>query len=111
MRLKLNRRGAGADYELSVEKLDSKGTGTAIPLSEAQRINPKQAVISSFLLGATLVSDESFYDDTKVKGQQLSFRSSFKNVQELQLTSKILKKSLSCENQKDLGTICSCDIK
>ncbi len=110
-RLKHTRQGQGTGYDLSVEVIDLKGNSQPLRISEAQRINPKPVVVNSFLLGATLNSDESVYDDTKVNGLQLSYRSSFKNVQELQLTNKALKKSLSCENQKDLGIICSCEIK
>lgn len=87
--------------------LDEGALGTHLKLTEAQRINLKPRDLPDILLGATLVSAGTLDDEGKVNAHHLTYRTSFKIVQELGLTNTSLKKSLSCENQKDLGIICS----
>lgn len=113
-RLTLRARNPGAwkvSYQLSVEKVDDKGIYTEVKLSEAQRINPKQEVLNNLLLGANIKSDRYSYNDTKLNGVVLTYTRDFKTVEELELADKPRNRSASCENQKDLGVICTCSKK
>lgn len=97
--------------ELSLQKVDEKGVVTDIRLTENQRVNPKQEVINGFLVGATVKSDHSSYFDTKLNGVSLVYTKNFKEVEELDLIDKPKKRSVQCEQQKDLGIICTCSKK
>lgn len=110
-RLTYTRQGESKNYTLKLEKLDDQGNGTEIPLTQAQRINPKPREIGNILALATMISDDYMYDDTKLNEVVLTYRRRFQETRELQLSDKLHKKTLSCENQKDLGIICTCSKK
>ena len=110
-RLTYNRQGETKNYTLKLEKLDDQGNGTELPLTQAQRINPKPREIGNILALATMISDDYMYDDTKLNSVVFTYRRSFQDTREIQLSDKLHKKTLSCENQKDLGIICTCSKK
>jgi hypothetical protein len=95
-------------YELRLEKLDSKEGSKAIELTQAQRSNPTPKLIDQYLLEATIESDDTAYEDTKVKGLSLSFVRGLKGIQQLELRDKVGKKTFTCSQESDLGTVCSC---
>ncbi len=97
--------------ELILQRVDEKGVVTDQKLTENQRINPKQEIVNGLLLGAALQSDEFSYLDSKLNGVSLVYSRNFKIVQDLELTDKAGNRSLTCENQKNLGIICTCSKK
>ena len=97
--------------ELTLQRVDDKGVVTDIALTANQRSNPKQEIINNFLVNATIKADESTYFDTKLNGLSLVYTKNFKEVMELELNDKPKKRSVQCENQKDLGIICTCSKK
>jgi hypothetical protein len=98
-------------YELRLEKLDSKDGAKEIELTQAQRSNPTPRLIDQYLLDATVQSDDSSYEDTKIKGLSLNFVRGLKGIQQLELREKAAKKTFSCSQESDLGTVCSCTKK
>jgi hypothetical protein len=97
--------------DLTLQRVDDKGVITDIALTANQRTNPKQEIINNFLVNATIKGDESTYFDTKLNGLSLVYTKNFKEVTELELNDKPKKRSVQCENQKDLGIICTCSKK
>lgn len=97
--------------ELSLQKVDAKGVVTDIRLTENQRVNPKQEVINGFLAGATVKSDRFSYFDTKLNSMSLVYTKNFKEVEELDLTDRLKKRSVVCDQEVDLGIICTCSKK
>lgn len=95
-------------YELRLEKQDAKEGLKEIPLPQAQRINPKPKVVDQFLVDVNVQSDEIAYDDSKVNGLSLSYVKGLQGIHQLELRDKAQKKSVSCNQEADLGTICSC---
>ncbi|MGZ3769931.1 MAG: hypothetical protein ACXVCP_09875 [Bdellovibrio sp.] len=96
---------------LSLKKLIEKGNYADIKLQENQRNNPKPDVINNILLNTNIKSDEYSYFDTKLKGVTAKYRLNFKDVQEVELADGPNKRSLFCENQQQLGIICTCTKK
>ncbi|MGZ3742793.1 MAG: hypothetical protein ACXVBQ_02950 [Pseudobdellovibrionaceae bacterium] len=96
------------NYLLSLEKLDSKGAGTPLEISPAQRLNPSQKELDQYFLNQEVLEDERSYFDTKLNGLSLSFKRNFSHVYELELSEATTKKRLACEDQKDLGIVCTC---
>ena len=97
--------------ELTLQSVDDKGVITDNGLTKNQRINPKQEIINGFLLNATVKSDEYSYNDTKLNGVRASYRRNFREIVEYDLDEKAGRRSVNCENQKDLGIICTCSKK
>lgn len=97
--------------ELALQSVDDKGVITDNSLTKNQRINPKQEIINGFLLNATVKSDEYSYNDTKLNGVKASYRRNFRDIVEYDLDEKAGHRSVNCENQKDLGIICTCSKK
>lgn len=96
------------NYLLSLEKLDSKGIGTPIELPASQRLNPSQKDLDQYFLDQDVLEDERSYFDTKLNGLSLSFKRKFDNIFELELSDVSAKKRLMCEDEKDLGIVCTC---
>ncbi|MBO9665899.1 MAG: hypothetical protein J7501_03725 [Bdellovibrio sp.] len=94
--------------ELSLQQVGDKGVLTDLALTKNQRINPKQEIINTFLLNATVKNDEYSYIDTKLNGIVSTYKRNFKVIVEYDLEDRARKRSISCENQKDLGIICTC---
>lgn len=103
--------GLKAETELALQSVDEKGVITDNSLTKNQRINPKQDIINSFLLNATVKSDEYSYNDTKLNGVKAFYRRDFKEIVEYDLDEKAGNRSVNCEKQKDLGIICTCTKK
>lgn len=99
------------ESELVLQQVDAKGIVTDIKLTENQRINPKQDVINNFLLNTTIKADEYSYIDTKLNEVVSTYRRNFKDIQEIDLSDRLNRRSISCEKQKDLGIICTCTKK
>jgi hypothetical protein len=96
------------NYLLSLEKLDSKGAGTPFELPLPQRLNPSQKDLDQYFLDQDVLEDERSYFDTKLNGLSLSFKRKFDSVFELELSEVSMKRRLVCEDQKDLGIVCTC---
>ncbi|KHD89502.1 MAG: hypothetical protein OM95_03145 [Bdellovibrio sp. ArHS] len=103
--------GKKVETELTLQQVDEKGVVTNVGLTANQRINPKQDIINSFLLNATIKSDEYSYNDTKLNGVVATYKRNFKEVDDYELDDKPNKRSISCEKKKDLGIICTCSKK
>lgn len=95
-------------YVLSLEKLDAKGAGTPIDLPQSLRINPREKDVGQYFLNQDVISDESSYFDTKLKGMSLSYKRGFKEIFELELSDPRGHRRLFCEDKKDLGVVCTC---
>lgn len=102
---------APRSYELRLEKLDPKEGLKEISLSQAQRINPSQKQIDQFLTDATVQLDESAYEASKAQGLGMSTVRGLQGIQQLELRDPAHKKSISCNQEKDLGAICTCSKK
>ncbi len=110
-RLIYSRRGLSKDYDLRLEKIDEKGEWVESPLPQAQRINPNQKEIGNIMQNSTVTSEDTSYDLAKIHGMQLSYRSHFDDILSLELSDQLHQRTLSCENQKGLGIICTCSKK
>lgn len=99
------------ETELTLQKVDEKGVVTDIKLTGNQRINPRQDIINNFLLGSMIKSDEYSYNDTKLNGLFSTYRRNFKDIEEIGLEDRVLKRSIFCEKKSDLGIICTCSKK
>lgn len=99
------------ETELTLQKVSPKGIITDVAMTANQRLNPKQDTINTFLLNASIKSDEYTYNDTKLNGVTATFRRNFKDVQEYDLNDPLMSRSFSCNNEKDLGVICTCSKK
>lgn len=97
--------------ELFLQQVSDNGVIVDIALTKNQRINPSQEMINNFLLGATIKADEYLYNDTKLNEVALLSRRNFKDVLEIQLEDRRLRRSVSCEKKSDLGIICTCSKK
>lgn len=97
--------------EMSLKSVDEKGVQTEVLLTQNQRINPKQEIINSFLINSSIKNDEYTYVDTKLNDVKATYRKSFKDVVEYKIEELSGNRSVSCENQKDLGIICTCTKK
>ncbi|HWU42935.1 MAG TPA: hypothetical protein VN132_05835 [Bdellovibrio sp.] len=97
--------------ELTLQMVDDKGVVTDAKLTDNQRVNPKQEVINSLLLNATIKADEFSYIDTKLNEMISTYRRNFKDIQEIDLNDKLNRREVSCEKQADLGIICTCSKK
>ncbi|CAE79095.1 conserved hypothetical protein [Bdellovibrio bacteriovorus HD100] len=114
MNLILRTKFAGAkkvETELILQQVDEKGVITDIKLTNNQRLNPNQDTINNFLLNGVIKSDEYSYNDTKLNNVISTYRRNFKEIQEIDLNDREGKRSVHCENQKDLGIICTCSKK
>ena len=114
MNLILRTKFAGAkkvETELILQQVDEKGVITDIKLTNNQRLNPNQDTINNFLLNGVIKSDEYSYNDTKLNNVVSTYRRNFKEIQEIDLTDRDGKRSGHCENQKNLGIICTCSKK
>lgn len=114
MNLILRTKFAGAkkvETELILQQVDEKGVITDIKLTNNQRLNPNQDTINNFLLNGVIKSDEYSYNDTKLNNVVSTYRRNFKEIQEIDLTDRDGKRSVHCENQKNLGIICTCSKK
>lgn len=113
-RLKLtldNPRAVPHKYTLSLQNVDDKGVYTDVKLSDAQRINPKQEVVTDILADKNISSDDFTYLDTKLNNMTMKVRRHFKELEELDLQDPKGNRHLVCEKQKDLGIICTCSKK
>lgn len=99
------------ETELVLQHVDEKGVVTDIKLTANQRLNPSQDTINNFLLNGTIRSDEYAYHDTKLNEISSTYRRNFKEVEEIALSDRLGKRSISCEKQKNLGIICTCSKK
>lgn len=114
MNLILRTKFSGAkkvQTELILQQVDEKGVVTDVKLTENQRINPKQDTINNFLLNSVIKTDEYSYNDTKLNGVSASYMRNFKDVIEYELNDGPGSRSIVCENQKNLGIICTCSKK
>ncbi|AHZ86404.1 hypothetical protein EP01_15895 [Bdellovibrio bacteriovorus] len=114
MNLILRTKFAGAkkvETELILQQVDEKGVITDIKLTNNQRLNPNQDTINNFLLNGVIKSDEYSYNDTKLNNVISTYRRNFKEIQEIDLNDREGKRSVHCENQNDLGIICTCSKK
>lgn len=111
-RLKLSAKPAKKkgqyNYLLSIEKLDDKKTGTPMDIPQSQRINPKQKDLDPYFLNQDILEDERSYFDTKLNGLGLSYKRNFQNVFELELSDSKAKTRLLCNDQKEMGIVCTC---
>lgn len=99
------------ETELILQQVDEKGVITDIRLTNNQRLNPNQDTINNFLLNGVIKSDEYSYNDTKLNNVVSTYRRNFKDIQEIDLRDREGKRSVLCENQKNLGIICTCSKK
>lgn len=97
--------------ELILQQVDEKGVITDVKLTANQRMNPKQDTINNFLLNAVIKSDEYSYNDTKLNEVVSTYRRNFKDIEEIDLQDRSGRRSIFCENQKNLGIICTCSKK
>lgn len=104
-----SRHGKAAfEYEMRLEKIDGKGTATEIEIPAQHRKNPTQSDINSYIMNAKTQLDETSFIDTKLNGMILTYRRHFKQIQDLELKDKQSQHTLTCENQKNLGVVCTC---
>lgn len=96
------------DYALTLEKLDASGAGTPIVIPAAHRKNPKQQDLNTYMLEQEIVKDETSHFDTKLRGVTASYKKNFKEVFEIELQDSQTSRRVFCENQKDLGSVCTC---
>lgn len=94
-----------------LESLDSKGSATPVQPLPINRINPTQAEINRLLSGNDLLSDEITDLDTKLNGIRVRGRKDFSRWLELRVEDPANKKILSCEDNKEVGTICTCALR
>lgn len=103
--------GKKKETELILQQVDSKGVVTDVKLTKNQSYNPKQETINNFLLNSTIKSDEFLFHDTKLNNMSATYTRHFKDVQDIQLVDRLLRRSISCEKRNDLGIICTCSKK
>jgi hypothetical protein len=96
------------DYVLTLEKLDSKGGGTNIEIPAAHRVNPTQKDLNSYFINEEVTRDESSFYETKLRGLTLSYKKNFKTVSEIELKDPKGARRVFCDDQKDLGIVCTC---
>ncbi len=97
------------DYEMVLEKLDpAGGVPVEIEIPRHHRKNPKQSDISSYLYDADLKLEETSFVESKMNGHILVFGRHFTEVQDLELRDAKGSRTLTCENQKNLGVVCTC---
>lgn len=108
-RLKLETEGEKNPVTTAqLEAIDSKGASTQVsPLPIAQK-NPTPAEINRLLSGNDLESDEIVELDTKLNGLRVRTKKDFARWLEVRVEDPQLKKTLVCENNKEIGTICTC---
>lgn len=105
----LVKKGAADGYEMFLEKMDpSGGPPVEIEIPLKQRKNPKQADISGYIFDADLKLEETSFVDTKLNGHILSYSRQFKSVNDLVFKDSKGVRTLTCENQKKLGVVCTC---
>lgn len=105
----LAKKGAQYNYEMFLEKMNPPdGAPTEIEIPPKQRNNPKQADISSYIFDVDLKLEETSYVDTKLNGHVLIYSRQFKNVNDLVFKDSKGVRTLTCENQKNLGVVCTC---
>jgi hypothetical protein len=95
-------------YLLSIESLDSKGAGTPVVIPATQRTNPSQKDLDQYFLNHDVVEDERSYFDTKLNGQNLSFKRAFQKIFELEFHDEKGHQRLFCEEKNGLGVVCTC---
>ena len=96
------------EYEMILEKIDEKGMFTDIEIPVKHRKNPKQADINTYILNSVIKKDETSFIDTKLNGFILTYQRNFLDVVELELRDSRGLRTLTCENQKNLGVVCTC---
>lgn len=106
------KKNSKADYELTLSKVDDKGSYSPLSTPDAQRNKkPKQKDIGDILSNSEVQSDVIVYEDVKLNDLVLVFKKNLGQIVDLTLTDQVRKRELSCENQKDLGIICTCSLK
>lgn len=103
-----SERKSKISYNLTLDKLDSRGAGTPIEIPLAQRVNPSQKVLDQFFLNQELVDDEYSYFDTQVNGMSMSYKKNLREVFELEISDPHGKRRVLCEEQGTLGKVCNC---
>ncbi len=99
------------ETQMSLQLVDAKGVQTDLTLTRNQSLNPKPDLVNAFLSGNKVISDETWHNDTKLKGVSASYRLNFKDIEEYELQDPLAKRSLSCSVQSELGIICTCSKK
>lgn len=99
-------------YELRLEKWTEADGRHDLPLPvQAQRINPTQKQIDQILVGTTVLADDSAFEANKAQSLEIAFIKGLQGIQQLDLRDPARKRSVSCNEEKDLGTICTCSKK
>lgn len=98
----------GYNYHLTLESLDTKEIGAAIEIPAKHRTNPEQKVLNGYLVNQDILQDETSYFDTKLKGVTAGYKKNFKDVTEIELKDPAGSRRIFCEQQKDLGVVCTC---
>jgi hypothetical protein len=105
----LTKKGSQYSYEMFLEKMGpTDGVPTELEIPLKQRKNPKQADINTYIFDADLKLEETSYVDTKLNGHTLIYSRQFKKVYDLVLKDSKGVHTLTCENQKNLGVVCTC---
>lgn len=97
------------NYEMLLEKLDPKErTYSEIEIPEAHRKNPKPSDISGYIYDADVKNEEISNIDTKLKGYVLIYLRQLTHIEDLTFRNSRSTRTLTCENQKNLGVVCTC---
>lgn len=96
------------EYRLELEKVDKNGVGTKIDLPKDHQINPSQILVSSYLSGADIKSDEKETFDTRLNDLQMTTHWLKDEVVSFNLAPLKGKKELSCEQTLQNAAVCIC---
>ncbi len=99
------------NYNLTVEKLDSKGEGHVIDLPKSHRSNPNLVDLAPYFLNQEILEDEYSYFDTKLNGITMSYKRNFKDLFEIEISDSRAHRRILCEDKKTLGVVCTCSLK
>lgn len=96
------------ETEMLLEKIDEKGSASELEIPVKLRKNPTQGDINTFTMNNEIKSDEIARVDTKINGAIFTWTERFLQIEELELRDSQAHRTLTCENQKNLGVVCTC---
>lgn len=96
------------EYRLELEKVDKNGIGTKVELPKDHQVNPSQILLSSYLSGADIKSDEKETFDTRLNDLQMSTHWLKEDVISFSLAPIKGKKELNCELSRQNSAVCIC---
>lgn len=98
----------GKGFSATWETVGSDGLNTPWTESGVKAQNPTIREINAVLAKGSIQSDERVDVDTKIKNLTLRIRRNAAKIIELRLEEAGTKKTLSCEDKAEFGSICLC---